>query len=108
MAVELEPAVVAVPAAVVDLAAAELVVADPAPAAEADLAGDQAAADRAVAVPAEEVEPALVRLQDPVLARVRQPRSALVLMHQLAQALALSLVRVRREAPEWAPVAVRL
>lgn len=103
MAVELEPAVVAVPAAVVDLVAAELVVADPVPAAEADLAGDQAAGDLvAVAEQAPEqavaagVEPALVRLQGQALARVQQPRSALALTPHLA--------RVRLAVPEWVPV----
>jgi hypothetical protein len=57
---------------------------------------------------AAEVEPALVQLQDPVLARVRQLRSARAPMHRLALAQALPLVWVRREAPEWAPVPVRL
>jgi hypothetical protein len=88
---------------VVDLAAAE-----PGQAAEADLAGDQAAAGQAVAVPAEEVEQApeqavvaglelvLVLLQGQALARVQQPRSALVLTPQLG--------RGRLVVPGWVPV----
>lgn len=98
MAVELEPAVVAVPAAVVDLVAAELVVADPVPAAEADLAGDQAAGDLVAAeqAVAAGVEPALVLLQGQALARVQQPRSALALTPHMA--------RVRLAVPEWVPV----
>ena len=99
MAVELEPA------AVVDLVAAELVVA-----AEADLAGDQAAGDlvavepAAVAEQAPEqavaagVEPALVLLQGQALARGRQPRSVL--------ALALQLVQVRLAVPGLVQVPV--
>jgi hypothetical protein len=81
---------------------------------EPEEAGAAAAAERAAVVEEPElaaaagVEPALVQFQDPILARVRQLRSARAPMHRLAPAQALPLVWVRREAPEWAPVPVRL
>lgn len=100
-------------APVVAAVLAELVVEEEAVEVEL-VAGEQAAA-----APVEEVEqepgrvvvlglePALVRLQGQASARVRQPRSVLVLMRPSVPALALQLVRVRLAVPGLVPVPER-